>query len=183
MKYFLGFLVAIALIIAVFILIVRGFGGKRPEVQTALIDYAKTETVVRMTIDGPVNAEQVHRAAIVTVGRSSSTIELSQGYQDTVLQTKSYDSNEDAYATFLRALDLQGYTKGDPNPDRQDGRGFCPNGSVYTFEIVTGSAVVQHFWTTSCRGGTFKGNTAIVRNLFRQQIPDYANILRGTMLN
>jgi len=36
---------------------------------------------------------------------------------------------------------------------------------------------------TSCRGGTFKGNAVIVRALFRQQIPDYSNLLRGTMLN
>src|SRR5689334_301297 len=139
MRYILGFLVAIALIIGVFVLIARGFGGKQPQVQTQLIDYAKTETVMRMTIEGPVNADQKHRSVTVTVGRSDNTLELKQGYEGTVLQSKTYASNEDAYATFLRALDLQGYTKGDPQTAREDSRGFCPTGKVYIFEIITGS--------------------------------------------
>lgn len=183
MKYFFGFLLAVALIVVVFILIVRGLGGGRSEVQSELVDYAKTQTVMRLTVEGPVKIDQQRRAAKVTIGRSTNTIELFEGYEGKVLQTQSYASNEKAYATFLRALDLQGYDKGVDDPKREDSRGVCPTGKVYTFEIITGSSTVQRFWTTSCGGGTFKGKTDLIRRLFRAQIPDYSKIVRGSGLN
>lgn len=183
MRYFLGFIAAVALVILVFILIVRGFSGREHAPQTMLTDYSKTETVMRFTEEGPVNIDQNHRSLSVTVGRSSNIINLMQGYQGTVIRTQTYPSNEEGYATFLRALQLQGYDKGNSDPAKQDSRGFCPTGRVYTFEIVTGSATVQSFWTTSCGGGTFRGNSTIIRQLFRAQAPDYTKFITGTDLN
>jgi hypothetical protein len=110
-------------------------------------------------------------------------MELMGGYENSVQQTRTYTSNEEAYATFLRAIDLQGYTKGSDDEGREDSRGVCPTGKVYTFEIITGSSTVQRFWTTSCGGGTFKGKTDLIRRLFRAQIPDYAKVIRGSNLN
>jgi len=183
MRYVLGFLAAVILVIVVFILIIRGFsGGDRP-LQTNLTDYAKTETVMQMVIEGEVNADQEHRLVRVTVGRSSNTINLVQGYEGRVIQSKTYESNENAYATFLRALQLQGYSKGNDDPDLEDSRGVCPTGKVYKFEIITGSATVQRFWTTSCGGGTFRGKQGIIRQLFRNQIPDYSEITAGEGLS
>lgn len=183
MRYVFGLLIGIFLLVLVFFLIIRAFGGNGPKVEVFLPDYAQTETVVRMTVEGRVNVDQDHRVARVTIGRSTNTMRLMQGYQGRVLETKSYPSNEAAYATFLRALQLQGYTRGDDNPNRDDSRGFCPTGRIYTFDIITGGDTVQSFWTTSCGGGTFAGNTAVVRQLFRAQIPDYTRVLRGTNLN
>lgn len=184
MKYFFAFLAAVALIVVIFIMVFRGFsGGNRQAVQTKMIDYAKTQTVIRMTESGRVNIDQEHRSISVTIGRTSNTIELISGYEGNVIQTQTYPSNESAYATFLRALDLQGYTKGNEDPSREDSRGYCPNGKIYTFQIITGSSKVQNFWTSSCGGGTFKGNVGVIRTLFRQQIPDYSKIIRGTGLN
>ena len=183
MRYFFGFLAAVALIVAVFILVIRGFGGNRSNLQNDLTDYAATETVMRMIEEGPINADEKHRSIKVVVGRSSNTIDLVQGYEGHVLQSKNYNSNEEGYAKFLRALQLEGYNKGDIDPNKQDSRGVCPLGRVYSFEIVTGSATVQRFWTTSCGGGTFKGDLSTVRKLFRAQIPDYSVVIRGTGLN
>lgn len=183
MRYALAFLAAVALVVVVFILIIRGFSGREPALETQLTDYAKTETIMRMVVEGKVNADQDHRSVTVTVGRSGNTINLVQGYQGHVIETKNYESNERAYATFLRALDLQGYDKGNDDPDAQDSRGYCPTGKVYTFEIITGSTTVQRFWTTSCGGGTFRGNAGVVRQLFRAQAPDYSDIVAGEGLN
>ncbi|HTH71769.1 MAG TPA: hypothetical protein VL737_00200 [Candidatus Pristimantibacillus sp.] len=184
MKYFLGFLAAAGLIVLVFILILRGFGGGRnASVQSQLTDYAKTETVMRLVESGPVNADQDHRSISVVIGRSKNTIKLVQGYEGHVLQSKDYDSNESAYTTFLRAIQLQGYTRGNTDPAKADSTGVCPLGKVYTFEIITGSDTVQSFWTTSCGGGTFRGNRNVILQLFRAQIPDYSTIIRGTQLN
>jgi hypothetical protein len=183
-RYLLGFLGAVGLIVVVFILVIRGLsGGDDRSTETTLTDYTRTQTVMRMTIQGEVNADQDHRSVTVTVGRTNNTIELNQGYQDRVMQTRNYASNEEAYGTFLRALQLQGYTRGDTNPDKEDYRGVCPTGSTYIFEIVTGSAVVQKFWTTSCDGGTFGGNATLIRELFRKQIPDYSDIVGGQGLS
>jgi hypothetical protein len=183
MRYFFAFLAAVALILVVFILIVRGFGGRSPKLTTELVDYAKTQTVVRMSVEGPVVLDENHYQVRVTVGRDSNTLQLRKGYESRVVNTKSYDNNETAYAVFLRALQLQGYTKGNDDPERADSRGFCPSGKVYTFEIITGSDAVQRFWTTSCGGGTFKGNATLIRKLFREQAPDYFRTIRGTSLN
>lgn len=183
MRYIFGFLAAVALIMVVFILIVRGFGGGRPNAKVELVDYVKTQTVMRMTVSGPINLEEKHRSVIVVVGRTTNSVELVQGYQGMVLESKDYNTNEEAYASFLRALDLQGYTKGNTDPKRQDSRGVCPTGRVYTFEIITGASTVQKLWTTSCGGGTFKGNTTTIRKLFREQIPDYSKIIRRSNLN
>lgn len=182
MRYFFGFLLAVALVIVVFILIIRGLGGDERSTQTQLIDYARTNTVMRMVIEGEVNADQDHRSVSVEIGRNGNTIELVQGYEGRVLSSRTYVSNEDAYATFLRALQLQGYTRGDTDPERQDHRGVCPTGRAYIFEIITGSATVQRLWTTSCGGGTFRGNQALIRELFREQIPDYSDIISGSGL-
>lgn len=183
MRYAFGFLAAVALIVLVFILIMRGLGGGRDEVENQLLDYSKTQTVMRMVVEGPVNIDSEHRSVSVEIGRTTNAIELVQGYEGHVIQSRTYPSNEDAYATFLRALQLQGYNNGDTDPEREDHRGFCPTGRVYIFEIITGSATVQRFWTSSCDGGTFRGNAETIRRLFRAQIPDYSEIIRGTGLN
>lgn len=185
MRYFLGFLAAIGLIVLVFILVLRGLSGPRQSnVQTLLTDYSKTKTVMRMTIDGSVNADQNHRQVRVTVGRDENVIETISGYQGEVLDTQIYPNNEEAYFVFLRALQFQGYTKGNPDPARADERGVCPNGKRYIFEIVTGSATVQRYWTTSCDGGgTFNGATSSIRLLFQKQVPDYSKMTRGMGVN
>lgn len=183
MRYIFGLVVGVFLLVVVFFLILRAFGGNAPKVEVSLPDYAQTDTVVRLIVEGRVNVDQDHRSAKVTIGRSSNTINLVQGYQGRVLQSKSYASNEAAYATFLRALQLQGYTNGDDDRNRADSRGFCPTGHIYTFQVITGGDTVQSFWTTSCGGGTFKGNSSVVRQLFRAQIPDYFKVIRGAGLN
>ncbi|HJQ07888.1 MAG TPA: hypothetical protein VJ836_00220 [Candidatus Saccharimonadales bacterium] len=181
MRYFLGFLAAIGLVVIVFILIFRGLSGDRdaPKDQAVLTDYARTNTITRLTLDGPIIADQVHQAVRISVGRNQNKIELIQGYQNQVVQEKTYPNNEDAYHVFLRALQLLGYTKGSDDPARADERGQCPTGQRYVFEVINDSSSVQRFWSTSCGGGTFGGNTNAVRDLYRKQIPDYTQITRG----
>lgn len=183
MRYFLGFLGAVALVVLVFILIVRGLGGDDgSKIQTQLTDYSKTETVMRLRINGPVDAEQTHRHLTLTVGRNQNTFQLFQGYGDNEIKAQSYPNSEEGYRTFLRALQLQGYLKGNDDPKKADYEGVCPTGRIFIFEIITGSATVQRFWTSSCGGGTFGGNTALIRQLFRAQIPDFSKLSTGTGL-
>jgi hypothetical protein len=177
MRYFFGFLAAVGLIIVVFILILRAFGSRTPEATIDLLDYAKTDTVVQLTVDGPVSSEQTHQRYRVTVGRDFSTIELTKGYEGERQDLRSYESNETAYANFLRALQLLGYTKGDTTPEKADERGQCPDGSRYVYEIISDNRRIQRFWSTSCGRGTYGGNAAQTRQLFIRQVPEASIVL------
>ena len=176
MRYFLGFLGVVALVILVFVLIVRGFSGggsKAPKTQTDLSDYTNTTTLMRFTTEGPVTADPNYNELRITIGRDANTIEIAKGYQGQVIKAKTYPNNSEAYGNFLRALQLLGYTKGVEDPSLADERGFCPTGNRYVYEIISGSADVQRYWIGTCGVGTFKGNSQIIRSLFRKQIPDY----------
>jgi hypothetical protein len=182
MKYFFGFVASIGLIVVVVILVIRGFsGGSTPAEQVDLLDYASTNAVVSMTIDGRINANELHRSAEVTVGRSNVRMEVFKGYERQVLESKSYLNNDDAFADFLRALQLAGFTKGatEVTSEANDPRGVCPNGQRYIFKITSGPSDIQNFWTTTCGGGTFKGTFPSVRQLFTAQVPDYTTLVSG----
>lgn len=178
MKYFFGFLASIGLIVFVFILIMRGFSGgnAKKNIPAPLTDYTSTSVLMQYTMDGPINADQEHKALRITVGQDQTKIELLQGYTQAVSETKTYENNQDAYGAFLRALDVAGYTKGNTDSSKKDQRGYCPTGYRYSYDIVDGSNTKQHFWATSCGGqGTFKGNVNQVRNLFQSQIPNFGS--------
>lgn len=179
MRYFLGFLVAIGLIVLVFILVIHSFTGghKDKTPQTSLVDYANTDTTMQYTLDGPLTSDQQHQGLRIMVGQDQTSIEIYQGYQNNVIKSKTYANNATSYAQFLRALQLLNYTKGSKDPNKTDERGFCPDGNRYIFEIINDSNDIQRYWTTSCGGqGNFGGDSAKVRALFRDQIPDYDDL-------
>src|SRR4030081_3827701 len=98
MRYFAGFLVAIGLLVVVFILVLKGFshsGSKTPQV--TLSNYASTDAVMQLTIDGPLTADEQHQGLRIIVGQNNNTIQTYRGYQNDVTSTKSYPSNEAAY--------------------------------------------------------------------------------------
>ncbi len=174
MRYFVGFLVSIGLVILVVVLIVRGFSGgdSAKSSQTVLSDYANTDVQVRFTVDGPIVADSAHNAYRITVGRTDSTIETFRGYESSVIDMQRYDNNPVSYTNFLKALDLAGFTKGVKQVGGSDERGVCAIGDRYIMEIINGSSRIQRYWSTSCRGGgTFRGAGQEVRRLFRAQIP------------
>src|SRR4051812_43509491 len=96
MRYFIGFLLAILLIIFVIILLFRG-GGKpavTPSTTKSLDSYASTDAEVVMTIDGPITADQTHRAVRITVNRDDASFEQIQGYDGNVTNQQHYANNQ-----------------------------------------------------------------------------------------
>lgn len=181
MRYFIGFLIILGLIILGIILFIRLLfgGGGQPEVSNteALTSYAQTSTVMQLEISGPINANQDHRRVQIDVGTGGNEIRIYKGYQTELLRRENFHSNPDAYASFLRAIDLLGYTSGDTAENMADERGFCPTGERYVFSIVSGSETKQRFWSTSCGDqGSFKGQTDMIIELFQAQIPGYEDI-------
>lgn len=187
MRYFFGFLLAIALIIGTFILVLHGFEGRSSSqsITSLLTSYEDTDTTVQFTDDGPVSADQTHEGIRVNVGQYATTIQIYQGYQNDITTSKTFENNPASYGTFLRAIELLDYTGGVTNPNSAlaDPRGVCSIGQQYTFQIISGDGSnIQNYWTTSCGGGTFKGNVQQIQALFEAQVPNYPAIAGNVTL-
>lgn len=179
MKYLIGLLVAIVVIIFIIIkLLTGGSNGPATVTPADLLSYAATSTEMRYTIENPVQAASTHREIEITVGRDETVFTLYRGYDQQVMTSKRYSTGQATYATFLRALDRTGrYTAGDTNPKLRDGRGYCALGDQYTYEIVDGAGnVKQQFWSTTCGDKTFHGDVNAVNRLFQAQVPDYDDL-------
>ncbi|HUD10458.1 MAG TPA: hypothetical protein VMR28_02175 [Candidatus Saccharimonadales bacterium] len=186
MRYFVSFLIAIGLIVLVFILILKSFGGGKSALQSQakpLVDYSNTNVVAEFDIQGPVVYDQSYQEIHINVDQQQTQINIQQGYQGEIVNTQAFPSNQNAYAVFLRSLDLLGFTEGNPDPADTDDRGFCPFGERYVYQLVNGSQTIQHYWATSCGGqGTFKGNVSSVNTLFEAQIPNYGQLTSSIVL-
>lgn len=182
-RYVIGFLVAVGMIVLVIILIVRSLvsspSAPSGPVAQGLPSYAGTATTVQFTIDSPEGAPSAHNDIIINVGNYQATLTITQGYDGQVVSTKSYPMSTSAYATFLKALNYNGFTAGDPSGPK-DENGHCALGTRYVYEILDPSGnTLQHFWYTSCGSGTFQGSVAAIHDLFTMQIPDYSTLTSG----
>lgn len=175
MRFLIGILVAIGLLVLILVLIFTGGGGPRQKA-IQLGDYANTSAVVRLTIDGSVSAPETHRQIQIAVGNNQSTLNIIKGYSGQVISSKSYDNSVASYQVFLLSIGRFGFTSGSSNPKLQDERGYCPLGVRYIFELQNGSNELERYWTSSCGGGTFRGNTDVIIALFQRQIPDYSSL-------
>jgi hypothetical protein len=177
MKYFIAFLATVGLIVLVFILVIRGFSGtKAPKDRLVLADHVTSSMAVQLTVDGEVTADQTHVGYRIYVDRNLAKIEIYKGYQNTVTDSKTYANNDKAYAQFLRALDFAGFAKGDDDAANADDRGVCASGSRYIYQIDDTPEGDKRYWSTTCGGGTFKGDTQEVRQLFQRQIPEFSKL-------
>jgi hypothetical protein len=180
MKFLIGFLVTIGLLIVVFVLIFRGAANNNETTpQTKLVDYANTSTVMQFTQKGPVQADQTFGEIRITVSDQEVAIETFQGYGGTLVTAKTYNNNTAAYADFLAALDRAGYTHGNTDKALADDRGACATGSRFIMGIKNGDEDVQRFWSSSCGKGanpSFEGSTQIIVRLFHAQVPDYIKL-------
>ena len=181
MRYFIGFLITIGLIILLIMLLFHhgGNNGKVPETKVPLISYVNTDTVVRETIDEQISASNTHRTIQITVGNTDTTFNLFKGYDQEVDKTKTYPMSPSGYGVFLRALQHAGFTEGNDDSSLKDERGWCPSGKRYIFEVIQGGDSIERYWATSCGGSTpktFNGKVSTVLDLFRRQVPDYDNL-------
>lgn len=173
-RYFIGFLLAVGLIVVVIVLIIRGLSSSSGPKPLDLNSYATTNVTVQLTIDSPVAASATHRDIIINVGSTESSLTVTQGYQHSVVRMQSYPMNVASYADFLHALTVNGFTKGNNDPSLKDERGQCALGDRFVYEAIDSNGNdLQRYWRTSCGTGTFQGDAATIRQLFVLQIPDY----------
>lgn len=181
MRYFIGFLVTIGLLITLILLLLGGGGNKgKPNTVKSLASYASTDASVRLTIDGKINADQTHQAVQITVNNSDVTYEQIQGYQGNVVNSKDYANNENAYSNFLYALGRAGFTRGDNSKALANEKGYCPLGQRYIFELIDNGQDIERYWATSCGNPkTYKGDIGVTLSLFQLQVPDYPDLTQN----
>jgi hypothetical protein len=157
--------------------------------ETAVIDTSResllstsVEHKVRMTVRGPIVADEAFRSYQITVSSSSRELATYKGYLDSGLDKISLSNNVQAYDEFVHALDKANLAKGDAfEGDRNDLRGVCATGRVTNFEIIEGDSVVKSLWTSTCNGskGSLDANVDQLSDLFVAQIPDAQDTIRN----
>jgi len=176
MRYFVGFLIAIGLVILLIILLVGGGGGKSkvPTTNKSLSSYSSTDATARLTIDGPVNNIPEHRQVRITVGRDEVIYEQIVGYNDQVVYQQHYSNTEEAYSNFLHALAHAGFSQVNKDKSLANEQGYCPLGNRYIYEFEQDGQDIIRSWSTSCnKPKTYKGNTSLTNSLFKAQVPNY----------
>lgn len=184
LRYFIGFFVAIGLIIILIVLLFGGDGKKTTTTSNEqppkqLTDLSKTDGEVRMTIAGQIRATQLYREIVITSSRDKNTIQIINGYQGDVADSRSFDNNEQGFYAFLRALNFAGYMNGDKSEELANDVGHCSLGQRYIFEIIENGETTQRYWSTSCGKNspkTYLGSTSTTMTLFEKQIPGYDDI-------
>lgn len=190
MKYFFGVLAVVLAAIIAIVMLTRTpdttTSGQKPGGKPAvkLLDYVdKTGSQTQWTMQGKLVGEEQRRAIRVSVSESERRVEILQGYEERVERSASYPNTRAAYETFLRALDVAGFTR-ERKVAITDERGVCPIGNRYIYNLWEGSEHPVRTWSATCSGalGTFAGNPVLTQQLFQLQIPDYAVQTRGVQL-
>lgn len=173
-------IIAIVAIIALGRAVFNGGNGSKPAAvdtsQTALLDTDDSSSV-RMTVRGPIVAQENFRSYQITISPSSRLIQTFSGYVGTVIDQNELDNNTDAYTQFVYALNKANLAKG--TADSSDIRGICASGRVYQFDILSDNESVKTLWSSTCSGspGTLKANTDQLVGLFQAQIPNADSLI------
>jgi hypothetical protein len=185
-------LVAIVIAIVALVAVIRAFIGG--DTQEQPVDDRITQTLlntdadhsVRMTVRGPIVANEEFRSYRIDVGPTGRRFVSLNGYEGVPAVDEQFGNTSEAYAEFVNALSLAGYTKEEELTDEEnDTRGVCANGRLYTFEIMVAQSTEKELWTSSCRDakGSFRGEAVKIRDLFLDQIPDSDALLRDIDLS
>ena len=175
--------IIVGLVIAALVSIGRTFFGGEgaspsptPQVDTS--KQALTTTLadrsVRMSVRGPLVADENFRSYTVTIGPDSRNLTTYKGYSGETIDTSQQANTAVAYDQFVHALDRAKLMDGTAlSGDANDTRGVCATGLLYQFDILQGSNVIKSLWTSTCSGslGSLKANLTQVQRLFQAQIP------------
>lgn len=159
------------------------FGGTRNDAEQSVIDQSRDELLtvdtgrmVRMTVRGPIVAEEEFRTYEIAVSPNDRVVSVYTGYREAVQERERLVNNTPAYEEFVYALDKAAFTKPGRYSDSEasDVRGICATGRVFEYELFDDDVRLQRYWTSTCKGspGTLGADTAQVTNLFIAQIPD-----------
>lgn len=185
----------IFVVVVLFTLLIFGFSWtirkitSRPTAKptipkVVLSDLSNSSQEVKFVTEGKIVGNEEHREIRITVSRNSRILEVVEGYENTVVSRQVFPNNQDAFQTFLSALQDAGFTKSRVLKTSTVPQGACPTGRRYWYQIIDGVDYKQSLWNTSCSStqGTYAGKSGTVSWLFRGQIPEYDKLVRGVQL-
>lgn len=189
MKYIFGVLAVVAIAIIAIALLVRSpapSNGQKPGAKPVikLLDYVnKSGSQVQWTIQGPLVGEDQKRSVRISISPNERRVEILDGYDQQIERSQTYTNTQEAYDTFLHALNLAAFSK-DRKVANSEEKGVCPLGNLYDYDVVDGSDHPVHLWSASCSVdlGTSAGNAQLIRSVFQNQIPDYNAQIKGVKL-
>jgi len=177
--FLVGFIIFLVILIKLFA------GGHKPAPTNAVLvkplpEYAATDATVSFTTDGIVNGDEMHRAIRITISSNQRTVDVLQGYNPSVIQSKSFVNNQEAYDVFLRSIANSGFlVKSKKSKAPSDERGLCPLGFRYILDLNQDGDDLSRLWASSCGSSVGNSGAAIptITELFQDQIPNYDNLV------
>ncbi|HEY1085955.1 MAG TPA: hypothetical protein VGE34_04505 [Candidatus Saccharimonadales bacterium] len=179
---FIVFIIIVLVVVAV-VSIGRALFSGTQNATPAEVDKGQSELLktddgnsVRMTVRGPIVAEEDFKSYTITVSPDDRTMAIYKGYLEDVTKEKSLSNNTRAYEQFVYALDKANMMKGVvPEDDaKNDLRGICASGYIYEYSVLVNDDPVKRLWTSTCDGskGSLQASTDQLNNLFFAQIPN-----------
>ncbi len=179
-------LIVIVMIIAVVALVSLAramfFSGSRDDKATQQVNLSQqallrttADRQVRMTVRGPIVAEEEFNSFRISVTPNSRTLTTYRGYLGKQIDMVQLGNNVNAYTEFVHALDKANLASGVPFQGEKDNtRGICASGRIYEYEIIEGEKTITRLWTSTCKGspGSLKASVEQLTDLFIAQIPD-----------
>jgi hypothetical protein len=175
MRYIIGIL-GVILVIFLFVALIFGRGNNtntQNKAVTHLVDYADKNSSVSLTTVGRLVGNDDRREIRVTVTPNERRLEVLSGYDESVMSLQTYPNTREAYSNFLSALAANGFIK-KRDTSITDPRGLCPTGNRYIYDLSEDGNHISNLWNTSCNDGSnFAGRATTIREIFKNQIPDY----------
>lgn len=168
-------IVMVALLIGVVIFVGQQiFGGSSgPRTQTAaqkLLAKPTAATEVRMTVRGPITAEEHYYEVNVAINEHSRSWRVHQGHAGHVAINRNLGNSTASFRDMMAVLNNQGFMN-----SRTTGlstAGVCPNGQLIRFQLYDGERQLDDLWMDSCNDeGTFAGNRSVIQTILNQ-LPD-----------
>lgn len=146
--------------------------------QVSLAASADTELVARLTTSGEIVGKEDYKSIRISVSRNKRVLEIMSGYNNAVIDTRSFSNDQAAFESFLLAIEIAGFTESKKGAN-EDERGYCSSGTRTVYEALANVDAQQRLWSGSCsvKVGTFAGDVSAVEDLFEAQIPDYLELV------
>jgi hypothetical protein len=182
LAFFIGIIIFIVILLAIF-----GHGGKKPAPSQVLPlpDYAGTNATVSFTTDGIVNADELHRSIRITVSTNQITLDVLKGYNPQVIQSNSFENNQEAYSVFLKAINYSGFMAKIKNPKVPNNEaGLCPLGNRYILDLNQDGSDLSRTWASTCGSKVATSAAAVgtIQTLFQYQVPGYQTLVGNVNL-
>lgn len=206
MRYFVGFLISLGLVIILVLTLFRGGNEQaqqpKPEQSQAqqqeqsespkqdqksapkdLADYARTQSETIMILGGPIVASENYREVRIIVRPENVVFQIVKGYNNQVIDQRVFANNTEAYANFLSALQTAGFNQ-TKDQGLQGVAGSCPLRQRYIFIINENNVPVREFWASNCaKTGNYQGRLNMTVDLFQSQVPNYNDLVDDVDLN